>query len=33
VLGLELGGEIKVTEEGFRRLAERFLQEIESRCS
>ncbi len=33
VLGLEVGEEINLTEEGFRRLAERFLDEIESRYS
>lgn len=33
VLGLEIGDEIRLTEQGFRRLAERFLVEIESRYS
>ena len=33
VLGLEVGDEIRLTEHGFRRLAERFLAEIESRYS
>jgi hypothetical protein len=31
VLGLEVGDEIKVTEGGFRKLADRFLAEIEQR--